>query len=123
MKYKSDILGMIHENAAANYEIGAISETRMQEYNEICLIEEPETEYTSKSSEKEGFVFSWDFDCMLRSTMEETRWEGIGALNNLLLAIIFTEDMGNNIRLISARKATKKEKEDYRENIRHIFGT
>ena len=57
------------------------------------------------------------------SSMEETRWKGIGALNNeLLLAIIFTEDKEDVIRLISARETTKKEKEDYCENIRQIFG-
>ena len=58
------------------------------------------------------------------STMEETRWKGIGVLcNALLLAIIFTEEKENVLRLISAREATKKEKEDYSENIRYIFGT
>ena len=58
------------------------------------------------------------------STMEETRWKGIGVINNeLLLVIIFTEEKENVVRLISAREASKKEKEDYRENIRHIFGT
>jgi len=55
--------------------------------------------------------------------MDETRWKGIGALNNdLLLAFIFSEEKENVIRLISVREATKKEKEDYRENIRRIFG-
>ena len=44
MKYKSEILEMIHENAISNFKIGAISETRMREYDEICLAEEkPET--------------------------------------------------------------------------------
>jgi len=57
------------------------------------------------------------------SSMEETRWKGIGMLGNeLLLAVIFTEDE-NEVRFISARKAIKKEKEDYRENISRIFGT
>ena len=37
MKYKSDILEMIHENATANFKIGAISEARMREYDEMCL--------------------------------------------------------------------------------------
>ena len=37
MKYKSDILETIHENALANFEIGAISEARMREYDEMCL--------------------------------------------------------------------------------------
>ena len=58
------------------------------------------------------------------STMEETRWKGIGVLHNdLLLSIIFSEEKEDVIRLISAREATKKEKEDYRENINRIFGT
>jgi len=43
MKYKSDILETIHENATANFEIGAISEARMREYDEMCLAEESET--------------------------------------------------------------------------------
>ena len=58
------------------------------------------------------------------STLEETRWKGIGLLHNdLLLAIIFTEQKDDVIRLISAREASKTEKEHYRENIRHFFGT
>jgi putative transcriptional regulator len=43
MKYKSDILEMIHENATANFKIGAISEERMREYDEMCLEEKPNT--------------------------------------------------------------------------------
>ena len=41
MKYKSDILETIHENATANFEIGAISGERMREYDEMCLTEDP----------------------------------------------------------------------------------
>ena len=37
MKYKSDILEMIHENAVENFKIGAISAERMREYDEMCL--------------------------------------------------------------------------------------
>ena len=44
MKYKSDILGTIHENATANFEIGAISAEKMREYDEMCL--EPEADYS-----------------------------------------------------------------------------
>ena len=59
----------------------------------------------------------------VHSTLEETRWKGIGMLNNaLLLAIIFTEYQENEVWLISAREASIKEKEDYSENIRRIFG-
>ena len=42
MKFKSDILEMIHENASANFAIGAISEARMREYDEMCLVPEAE---------------------------------------------------------------------------------
>ena len=37
MKYESDILETIHENAIANYKIGLISEAEMREYDELCL--------------------------------------------------------------------------------------
>ena len=58
------------------------------------------------------------------STITEIRWKGIGVLNNaLLLAVIFTENQKDEVRLISVREATKKEKEDYSENIHRIFGT
>jgi uncharacterized DUF497 family protein len=57
------------------------------------------------------------------SVPEETRWKGIGVLGNeLLLSVIFTEKQNNKIELISARQTSRKEKEDYRENIRQIFG-
>jgi len=53
MKYKSDILEMIYENATANFEIGAISEARMREYDELCLAEETET---AKKVENSGEI-------------------------------------------------------------------
>jgi len=37
MKYKSDILEAIHESATEKFHIGAISEARMREYDEMCL--------------------------------------------------------------------------------------
>ena len=57
------------------------------------------------------------------STLEESRWKGIGVIGNeLLMSVIFAEVKGNEIQLISARKASKKEKENYGENISEIFG-
>jgi DNA-binding transcriptional regulator YiaG len=41
--YKSDILAMVHEDAAANFEIGAISEAEMREFDEDCLVSGPKT--------------------------------------------------------------------------------
>jgi uncharacterized DUF497 family protein len=57
------------------------------------------------------------------SSHEEFRWKGIGLLGNaLLLSVVFVEQQDQIIRLISARQASPREKEDYRENIRQIFG-
>jgi DNA-binding transcriptional regulator YiaG len=47
MKYRSDILETIHENAVANFEIGAISEKRMREFDEMCLAPETDADETS----------------------------------------------------------------------------
>ncbi|MCL2042980.1 MAG: hypothetical protein FWG89_02450 [Treponema sp.] len=52
MKYKSNILEMIHENAMANFEIGAISEARMQEYDEMCLVKTPDPVYKTEQTEE-----------------------------------------------------------------------
>ena len=52
MKYKSDILEMIHENATANFKIGAISEARMREYDEMCLNNIAETVEKDRLSEE-----------------------------------------------------------------------
>jgi len=43
MKYKSEIYEVIHQDAVANFEVGAISEAEMQKFNKMCLIQEPET--------------------------------------------------------------------------------
>ena len=37
MKYKSEALEPIHEQAIAMFKIGAITEARMREYDEMCL--------------------------------------------------------------------------------------
>jgi putative transcriptional regulator len=42
MKYKSEIFEAIHQDAAANFEAGAISATQMREFDEMCLVREPE---------------------------------------------------------------------------------
>jgi len=43
MKYKSDIYEAVHQSAIDKFRIGAISEARMREYNEMCLVREYET--------------------------------------------------------------------------------
>jgi DNA-binding transcriptional regulator YiaG len=37
MKYKSEILEVLHENAVEMYKIGGITEASMREYDEMCL--------------------------------------------------------------------------------------
>jgi len=51
MKYQSDILETIHESATEKFRIGAISETRMREYDEMCLV--PETSDDNNEHETE----------------------------------------------------------------------
>ena len=41
MKYKSEIFKAIHEDAMADFEVGAISDARMREFDEMCLLEGP----------------------------------------------------------------------------------
>ena len=53
MKYRSDILEIIHENASANFEIGAISEARMREYDKMCLTKDNDTARQPEASSKE----------------------------------------------------------------------
>ena len=46
MKYKSEILEVLHENAVEMYKIGGITEASMREYDEMCL-SNPKTENKS----------------------------------------------------------------------------
>jgi len=47
MKYKSEIYEVIHQDAVANFEIGAISKAEMKEFDEMCLVKEKESTYTA----------------------------------------------------------------------------
>jgi len=49
MKYKSEILEVLHENAVEMYKIGGITEASMREYDEMCLAN-PQTENKSSPS-------------------------------------------------------------------------
>jgi DNA-binding transcriptional regulator YiaG len=46
MKYESDIAEMIHEEATIDFKLGFISEARMREYDELCLVPEAPQENT-----------------------------------------------------------------------------
>ena len=51
MRYKSEIYKVVHQDAIEMFKIGAISEARMREYDEMCLVQEPDTANTAKNSE------------------------------------------------------------------------
>jgi len=52
MKYKSEIYEVMHQDAIADFEVGAISEARMREYDEMCLVQESEIAFeTEKPAE------------------------------------------------------------------------
>ena len=48
MKYKSEIYKVIHHSATEKFAINAISETRMREYDEMCLASEADVSLESK---------------------------------------------------------------------------
>lgn len=58
------------------------------------------------------------------SSLEEDRYICIGdiGIEDCLIVFVVLTDRKGNIRSISARKATQKEKEAYYENLRRTFG-
>jgi len=50
MKYKSEIFEVVHQDATEMFKIGAISEARMREFDEMCLIHEPEITNETENS-------------------------------------------------------------------------
>lgn len=51
MKYKSEIYEAIHQDAMANFEVGAISETEMREFDDMCLVYDSGTDHSSEKAE------------------------------------------------------------------------
>jgi DNA-binding transcriptional regulator YiaG len=48
MKYKGEAYEAVHQDAVAMYKVGAMSEERMKEYDEMCLVQEGETAYEAE---------------------------------------------------------------------------
>jgi len=48
MKYRSEIYEVVHQDAKANFEVGAISEAQMREFDEMCLVQEVEKNEVEK---------------------------------------------------------------------------
>jgi len=49
-KYQSKILRAIHEDAEGMHKLGIISDAEMREFDEDCLVQEPEPAYVPSSS-------------------------------------------------------------------------
>jgi DNA-binding transcriptional regulator YiaG len=52
MKYKSEILEVVHEDATAMFEVGAISTAQMREFDKMCLVQEPIPAYKAQTPAK-----------------------------------------------------------------------
>lgn len=50
---------------------------------------------------------------------DEERWIGLGMISVHIAVVVYTERYDNVIRIISARKATKREKENYAKHIKN----
>ena len=48
MRYKSEIYEVVHQDATEMFKIGAISEAEMREFDEMCLVQEPEESYNAE---------------------------------------------------------------------------
>ena len=55
----------------------------------------------------------------VREDYGEDRWVGIGQLRDLIVVIVFTEPVPETIRIISARRALKHERQDYLQAVTH----
>jgi putative transcriptional regulator len=51
-KYYSEALEAVHQSARDLYEIGAISENEMKEFDEGCLVNEPDKEFQTEKAFK-----------------------------------------------------------------------
>jgi len=50
-KYQSKILQAIHEDAKGMHKLGIISDERMREYDNECLVQEPKQKYETGNSQ------------------------------------------------------------------------
>lgn len=54
-----------------------------------------------------------------REDYGEERWISIGWMHRLIVVVVYTEHIGNVVRVISARKATKNEVSRYEKVIKN----
>ena len=51
-KYRNEMAQVIHEDMKASHQLGIISDARMREFDEMCLVQEPETADEAEKSMK-----------------------------------------------------------------------
>jgi len=49
-KYQSEALMVSHQSAESLFRLGEISESEMREFDEMCLVHEPEEKYNAEPS-------------------------------------------------------------------------
>lgn len=54
-----------------------------------------------------------------REEYGEDRWVGIGFLRNVAIVVVFTEPRQDTIRIVSARKANKRERNRYQQSFKN----
>jgi DNA-binding transcriptional regulator YiaG len=47
-KYKTELLGAVHETAVGLHKVGVISEKEMREYDKDCLVQTPKAVHNSE---------------------------------------------------------------------------
>ncbi len=58
-----------------------------------------------------------------REDYGEDRWIGVGVMENRVVVIVFTEPEKDVIRVISFRKATTDERDNYEQEFKNQFGS
>ena len=64
-------------------------------------------------------IFNHPLLCQVddRASYGEERWIVLGCIHHLIGVVVYTERVGDILRIISARKATKREIRRYEESI------
>lgn len=58
-----------------------------------------------------------------RDEYGEDRWIGVGLMENRVVVVVFTEPDDDTIRIVSFRKATSSERENYEQEYKNQFGS
>ena len=69
----------------------------------------------------EMFKYPMVTDIDNRKDYGEERWVGVGILETIIATVVYTEINDGTIRIISARKATKRERSEYENTLKNRF--